>query len=352
MSRNIVCYQMVAPGKPLERADRELAAPGAGELLVEVAGCGICHTDLSFLSGQVRTNRPLPLVLGHEVSGTVVEAGSGCDSWVGQAVIVPAVLPCGDCALCKGGRANACRSQKMPGNDIDGGFATHMLVPARSAVRVGGAIEGHELWELAVVADAVTTPYQAAVRAGLRPGDVAVFVGLGGVGGFGVQIASALGATVFGVDVDSEKLRRLASHGLSRGFDARELDARAVKAELVKECKQRGLPALGWKIFETSGTTAGQETAFSLLTHTGTLAIVGFTGEKVTLRLSNLMALDATAFGNWGCDPAHYPAALELLRAGKVTARPFVRRYRLDQVNEAIEAVSSHQISERPVLVP
>ncbi|MBI3890197.1 MAG: alcohol dehydrogenase catalytic domain-containing protein, partial [Candidatus Wallbacteria bacterium] len=112
---------MVAPEKPLERQEWTAPSPGPGEVLVEVAGCGVCHTDISFHSGKVRTNHPLPLTLGHEVSGTVVEAGSGFEKLLGSAVIVPAVLPCGECALCRSGRANACRAQKMPGNDIDGG---------------------------------------------------------------------------------------------------------------------------------------------------------------------------------------------------------------------------------------
>ena len=158
MSRTQVSYRMVQPEKPLERLEQPAPVPGKGEVLVEVAGCGVCHTDLSFYSGKVRTNRPPPLVLGHEVAGTVVESGEGFEDLLGQAVVVPAVLPCGECALCRGGRANACRAQKMPGNDMDGGFASHLCVPGRSVVRVGNPVPGHELWQLAVVADAVTTP--------------------------------------------------------------------------------------------------------------------------------------------------------------------------------------------------
>ena len=107
------------------------ASPGAGEVAVDIAGCGVCHTDLGYFYDGVRTNHPLPLALGHEISGRVVAAGAGAQEWLGKAVIVPAVLPCGECDLCKRGLGTICRKQKMPGNDIQGGFATHIVVPAR-----------------------------------------------------------------------------------------------------------------------------------------------------------------------------------------------------------------------------
>src|SRR5574340_1822604 len=85
-------WVMRAVGEPMTRDPLELAPPPAGEVLVEVAGCGVCHTDLGYLYDGVRTNHPLPLALGHEVSGRVVAAGAGAEGWVGKADIVPAVL--------------------------------------------------------------------------------------------------------------------------------------------------------------------------------------------------------------------------------------------------------------------
>ncbi|MDO8419609.1 MAG: alcohol dehydrogenase catalytic domain-containing protein, partial [Rubrivivax sp.] len=89
-------WLMTAPGVPLER-QAFAAEPGAGEVVVAVAGCGVCHTDLGYFYDGVRTNHPLPLALGHEISGHVVAAGDGAAAWLGRAVIVPAVLPCGEC---------------------------------------------------------------------------------------------------------------------------------------------------------------------------------------------------------------------------------------------------------------
>ena len=96
---------------PLERA-AFTAEPGAGEVVVAIAGCGVCHTDLGYYYDGVRTNHPLPLALGHEISGRVVATGAGADGWKGKAVIVPAVLPCGECDLCQRGLAPICRGRE------------------------------------------------------------------------------------------------------------------------------------------------------------------------------------------------------------------------------------------------
>jgi 6-hydroxycyclohex-1-ene-1-carbonyl-CoA dehydrogenase len=347
-------WLMTAANAPLERAAFS-ASPGPGEVVVRVAGCGVCHTDLGYFYDGVRTKLPLPLTLGHEVSGHVVEAASGAERWLGKAVIVPAVLPCGECDLCRRGLATICRAQKMPGNDIHGGFASHIVVPARGLCpvdesRLAGA--GLTLAEVSIVADALTTPYQAVLRAGVKPGSLAIVVGAGGVGGYCVQIANAFGAKVVAIDVDEAKLAALARHGAALTLDARALDAKAIKAAVVDFAKRNGLPGTEWLIFECSGTAPGQLTAYALLVHGATLSVVGFTMDKVELRLSNLMAFDARAIGNWGCPPEHYPAALDLVLDGKVQIKPFVETHPLDDINRVFAAVHHREIKKRAVLVP
>ena len=348
-------WQMTAPGAPLVREDF-VATPGAGEVVVAIAGCGVCHTDLGYYYDGVRTNHALPLALGHEISGRVVEAGEGAADWLGRAVIVPAVLPCGECDLCRRGLATICRAQKMPGNDIPGGFGSHIVVPARGLCAVDEqrlAAAGLTLAQVSIVADALTTPYQAVRRAGVETGDVAVVVGVGGVGGYCVQIARAFGAQVVAVDVDARKLDAIAADGgAALALNARDHDAKSLKKAVADFAKQRGLRGTEWKIFECSGTAAGQTTAFNLLVHGATLSVVGFTMDKVELRLSNLMAFDARAIGNWGCPPEHYPAALDLVLDGKVRLAPFVETHPLDQINAVFHAVHAREITRRAVMVP
>ncbi len=345
------------PGAPMTLVGLE-ASPRAGEVLVRVVGCGVCHTDLGFFYDRVPTRHPLPLVLGHEVAGVVVEAGRGAEAWLGRSVVVPAVIPCGECAACAAGRGSICPLQVFPGNDLHGGFATHLVVPARGLCPVPDLTDprvnprGLELETLSVIADAVSTPYQAILRSGLAAGDLAVFVGVGGVGGFGVQLAAALGARVVAVDVDPGRLARLETHGAEWTFDSAQTGFRELKGEIRRIAKELDVASFRWRVFECSGTPAGQATAFGLLGHGSYLGVVGYTPQPVELRLSNLMALDATAQGNWGCLPEHYPAVVELALQGKVALEPFVEYRALASINESFADLHEGRISRRLILMP
>lgn len=342
-------------GQPMEKQTFELAEPAAGEVTVQVAGCGVCHTDLGYFYDGVRTNLELPLALGHEISGRVTAAGTGCEAYVGKAVIIPAVIPCGECDLCQRGKKTICRQQKMPGNDIQGGFATHITVPGHCLCEVDEQdLEkvGLELADVAVLADALTTPYQAAAQAGIEQGDLAIVIGIGGVGGYAVQIAAAMGAKVVAIDVDDEKLQKQLEFGASLTLNPKEHDGRALKKLISAYAKENGLRTTEWKIFECSGSTAGQQTAYGLLTFGAHLAVVGFTMNKLELSLSKLMAFHARAQGNWGCDPDYYPKALQLVLDGKVDMKPFVETHSLDEINEIFSAAHEHKLTARAILVP
>jgi len=343
--------RLVAGGAPLEWLDVPQQSPGEGDVVVKVAGCGVCHTDIGFWRDGVPTRHPLPLTLGHEVSGVVVEAASEFRHLVGREVIVPSVIPCGSCELCRAGRGNACRRQLMPGNDMDGGFADFLTVPGRGLCVVEDR-GGYSLADLSVIADAVTTPYQAAVRSGLAPGDLAIVVGAGGVGGYAVQIAAALGAKVVALDVDDAKLAAIAPHGASLTLNSKDLDFKSLKKEIAGSAKAWGCPENGWKIFECSGHAAGQVTAYGLLGYAGVLMVVGFTLAKIEVRLSNLMAFDATVQGTWGCRPELYPDAVRLVTSGKVTLKPFIERHPMSDGVEILRRVADHEIQKRAILVP
>ena len=348
-------WLMTAVGEPMVAADFDPFPPAEAEVVIEVAGCGVCHTDLGFYYDGVRVNHGLPLALGHEISGRVVAAGAGAERWKGKAVIVPSVISCGECALCRSGQGTICRKQQMPGNDIQGGFASHIVVPARGLCLADEqrlAAQGLTLADVSVVADALTTPYSAVVRAGLKPGNLAIVNGVGGVGSYCVQVASAFGAKVVAIDVDPAKLEAVSQHGAALTLNAREMDGKALKGAISKFAKESGLPSSEWFIFECSGTAPGQLTAYGLLVHGATLCVVGFTMDKVEVRLSNLMAYDARALGNWGCPPERYPDALDLVLSGKVKVKPFVEQHPLDDINRIFEAVHHREIQRRVVLVP
>lgn len=346
-----------APGAPMTWQARPETVD-AGEVLIRTAACGVCHTDLGFFYDGVPTRHPFPLTLGHEISGVVVEAGRGAESWIGKAVVVPAVLPCGTCGACRAGRGQVCPSQVFPGNDVHGGFGTHVRVPARGLCEVPDLASketnpaGLELSALSVIADAVSTPYQAIVRSGLGPGDLAVWVGTGGVGGFGVQLSAALGAAVVAIDPDAARLARLTAHGADLTLDAADGDTRSLRHAVRTFAKERDIPSWRMRIFEASGHAAGQALAFGLLGPGAYLSVVGYTTNVVELRLSNLMAFDAVAQGNWGCLPEHYPAVVDLALSGRVALEPFIDRRPLGTINQVFTELHHHGTPGRVVLIP
>jgi 6-hydroxycyclohex-1-ene-1-carbonyl-CoA dehydrogenase len=331
-------WRMIGPGRLEAFADR-LGEPPPGWVTIEVVGCGVCHTDLGYLYGGVATALKGPIVLGHEIVGRTPD---------GQLVLVPAVSPCGACPACTRGRPTACAASKMPGNHHDGGFASQVQVPARWLCPVPPIADA---WRLAAIADAVTTPLQAVRRTQLAAGDVAVVVGVGGVGGFLVQIARALGAIVVAIDVSSERVARALAGGAAIGVVAAELEPKTARKQLAQRLGELAGPD-AWHVFECSGAPAGQTLAWSLLTRGGKLAIVGFTPEIVPVRLSNLMALDAEAYGNWGADPALYPEALRLVLEGQLDLAGAVEQHALADAPAVLAAAHHGQLTRRPILVP
>jgi 6-hydroxycyclohex-1-ene-1-carbonyl-CoA dehydrogenase len=355
----IDAWQMVAPNEPLQRTTRVVRTIAAHEVVVRVAGCGVCHTDVGYLYEGVATRHPLPLTLGHEIAGVVERAGADHTDLVGRSVVVPAVIPCGRCWLCRRGKEMVCAKQIFPGCDVHGGFASHVVVPGHGVCPVDDVVlvrSGLRLADLSVIGDAVSTAYHAIVRAKVGAGDVVVVVGAGGVGGFAVQIARALGAHVVAMDVDPKRLAALTRTSTNgervHGIDVRGREPRELRKELLAHLHGHGLPERAFTILETSGTKAGQELAFGLLVHGAHLGVVGYTREPVTLRLSNLMAFDATAAGVWGCPPRLYPDVIDLVLAGKVQVAPHVERRPLHDVNAVLEAVRDHRATRRIVLVP
>lgn len=346
----ILSWQMTELKGEFQLKETQVPELKDNEVLVKVAGCGVCHTDISFWHYGVKTRHPLPLTLGHEISGTVIE---GTDEWKNKNVIVPAVLPCGECELCKKGRGNICQNQLMPGNDFDGGFASHVIVPFKYLCPVPGKVlERYSLAQLAVIADAVTTPYQVIKKSGLEAGDFAIVIGVGGIGIYGALLTKILGARVLAIDISDEKLSVAKANGADATLNIKGLDIKSIKTKVREIAKELGASPYLWKIYEMSGTKAGQELGFALLSFASTMSVVGFTMDKLEVRLSNLMAFDAELIGTWGCKPELYPEVVDLVTDDKLKIDQFVETFPLSKINEVFKNTIEHKYSKRSVLVP
>jgi 6-hydroxycyclohex-1-ene-1-carbonyl-CoA dehydrogenase len=331
-------------GSGLTVEEWPMPAPGAGEILVDVAACGVCHTDLHYLDHGTPTFKPPPIILGHEVAGMVAGIGAGVETFaVGDRVLLPAVLTCGKCEACRTGRENVCEDGMMLGNHMDGGYAEYIVAPAKDAFHLPEEIP---LVEGAIIADALTTPYHAVVNRGrVRPGDAVVVVGAGGIGLNIIQMATAVGAHVVAVDVAEEKLAWASRLGAAETVHAPSVD-RVDKA--VRQAIGGGADIA----FEAVGRAATQEQAMACLKTGGRLVLVGYSPEPMSLNAGRVMFRELEIVGSLGCRPVDYPRVIELARQGKLKVAELVtHRFHLDEIALAFDALRNGK-SIRSVVIP
>jgi 6-hydroxycyclohex-1-ene-1-carbonyl-CoA dehydrogenase len=241
----------------------------------------------------------------------------------------------------------------MPGNDLHGGFASHIIVPYRYLTIVPDEVLiKYSLAQLSVVADAISTPYQVIEKSELAKNDLAIIIGVGGVGIYGALIAKIKGAKVLAIDINENKLAIARENGIKNTLNSAGLSFREIKTKVKELAVELEATRFGWKIFEFSGTKAGQELAFGLLTFASTLSIVGFTMEKINARLSNLMAFDAKLIGTWGCKPELYSDVVGLIQNDQLKIEKFVEIRPLSSINKVFRDSMANKIEKRIVLVP
>jgi len=317
-------------GKPLTIVDVPVPVPRAGEVLIRVAACGLCHTDLHYLDHGVPTFKTPPIILGHEAAGTVATLGDGVTGLnLGDRVLAPSVWACGRCRFCRSGRENLCSDLVMPGNHTDGAFAEFLVVPAKELVPVPASIP---LERACVIADAVSTPYHAVKRRGrVTVGDTVAVVGCGGVGLNVVQCAAVAGANVIAVDLSEARLQL-----------AKELGARALinpgKIQRVDK-EVRKITDGGVDVaFEVVGSPKTIDLAFNLIRKGGKLVVIGFCHDAVPINVGKLMFYELELAGSLGCGAGEYPEIVSLVEAGRITLDPIVSgSVPLEQINEGLD---------------
>jgi alcohol dehydrogenase, propanol-preferring len=329
-------------GRPLSVEDISMPAPAAGEILVKVASCGVCHTDLHYIDHGTPTFKTPPLVLGHEIAGTVASPDPTGRLAEGDPVLLPAVLSCGSCTACRSGRENICEHSVMLGNNVDGGYAEYIAVPARDVFPLPPEIP---LVDAAIIADALTTPFHAVVNRGrVLPGDRVVVIGCGGVGLNVVQIAAALGARVTGVDTSEQKRDWARRLGAEAALDP--ADGRVDKA--VRELTAGGADI----VFEVVGKPQTQELAVSCVRTGGRIVLVGYSPDTMQLNAGRVMFRELDVIGSLGCRPVDYPRVIELVRQGRIRMSDLVtQRFLLDDIESAFAALRSGT-AIRSVVVP
>lgn len=332
------------PNQALRVEEIATPTPGPGEILVEVSACGLCHTDLHYIDHGVPTFKKPPMVLGHEISGTIEGLGEGVSRWEkGSRVILPAVYGCGECENCRNGRENICEKMVMFGNNVDGGYAEFVVAPASQAFALPPEIP---LEEGAIIADAITTPYHAVVNRGkVKPGDRVVVFGCGGIGLNLIQMAATLGAEVIAVDVLAEKLDWALQLGAKTALNSTDFERIDKK---IRELTNGGADIA----FEAIGNPVVQNQAFSSIRSGGRFVVVGFSSKPMTLDTGRVMYREMEIVGSLGCRPVDYPRVIELARQGKVKVKELVtQKFPLEEINAAFDHLRKGA-GVRSVIVP
>lgn len=347
-----------AQSRPLHITELDLAPPGPGEVKVKMIAAGLCHSDLSVITG-VRP-RPLPMALGHEASAQVVEVGAGVRNVrVGQTVVLVFVPSCGHCVPCMEGRPALCEpgaEANGKGEMLEGGyrlsvagshvshhcgvsaFADHAVVSARSCIPIDDSIDPVEA---AVFGCAVLTGVGAVVNTGkVTPGASALIVGLGGVGLSALLGAKAAGANpLIAVDVQASKLELALSLGATAAVNARDPDAVAQ----IRELTRGGVDFA----FEFAGSVPAMELAYGATRRGGTTVTAGLPrpDDRWPLQQLSLTAEERTVKGSYigSCIPARdVPRYLGLYRSGALPVDRLIgRKLALEDINEGFDGLAN-----------
>ena len=307
---------------------------------------------MEYIDLGVPTAKKPPIILGHESAGIVSEIGSEVTGVKpGASVLMGNIISCGVCRYCREGRDNICLNWSMLGNHIDGAYAEYIKVPARNAYPLPAEIPPEEG---CIIADAVSTPFHAVKnRSGLKLGDTAAIFGCGGLGMNCIQIASAMGVSVIGIDFNIPVVTGSSKTKLEM---ARELGAvETIDAQEGKNVVKtiRRLTGGGVDVaFEMIGRPETIRQAHESLRPGGRLVVVGFSPKDASFSAGRSMVKELDIVGSCSCRSADIPRIIELVRRGRINVKSLITRtFPLSEVHQALDVVRSGE-SIRTVLIP
>jgi len=329
-------------GQPLEVEETPQPEPLAGEVLICVEACGVCHSDLHMALGDwpdVAARMAMPAILGHEVAGRIVEMGAGVTGFeLGQRVGVGWLhSTCGQCEFCRSDAENICLERTVTGIAAPGGFAEFMRIRASHAIPIPENIPPEQA---APFFCAGLTVYHACRNAGIRAGQRVAVIGIGGLGHLAVQIARDAGAEVVAVDLSEPKLELARRLGAAETVDARS-------SEAAKLLKKGGRPHVA---VVTAGSKPAYDLALRILRRRGTLAVVGLPKEDVTFNADNFVVGEYHIVGAAVGTRQETRELLNLVATGRLHCE--VETHPLEAINDVFARMQRGEILGRAVVIP
>jgi alcohol dehydrogenase len=344
------CQALLAYGQPLRERVIDRPAPHGSEVLVRVERCGVCHSDLHLQDGyfelgaerrlDISKDRPLPFTLGHEIAGVIEAAGAAATgAETGRRVAVYPWIGCGTCAACRAGEENLCSAHRHLGIAVDGGFATHVLVP-----------HPRYLIDYAPLAADFAAPlmcsgltaYAALKRLGRRAArGPALLIGLGGVGMMGLSIARTLLAEPpLVADIDPRKREAALGAGAAAAYDPADPQAR--RAVLAAT---GGLLA----VCDFVGSDKSLQFAAGVVARGGKIVVTGLLGGTFSIAAAMLAIKAMTLEGTLTGTLAQARELIDLARAGKIAPIPTCGRP-LREAQAALDDLRAGRVVGRTIL--
>ena len=340
---------LTAYGVPLCETVVEAPRPQGSEVLVRIARCGVCHSDLHMQDGffllgdgkrlDVRAGRTLPFTLGHEIAGEVESVGPDADAKSGAKVAVYPWVGCGHCPACKVGDENICAAPRHMGTTVDGGFATHVLVPHPryliDYVPLSAAYAGALMCSGLTAYAALKRLSDRAARAPL------LLVGLGGVGLMGLALARAMyGTAPYVADIDARKREAARAAGAAEAFDPSDPSARKA---LLKA--SGGIYAA----IDFAGSDTSLNFATGVLAKGGKVVVTGLIGGAYSTAVAMFPLKAMTIEGTTTGTLAEARELIDLVRARNIAPLPITERP-LDQASTTLDDLRAGRIVGRVVL--
>jgi alcohol dehydrogenase, propanol-preferring len=326
----MIAMQINGPGKPLEKVERAVPKPGAGELLIEVAACGVCRTDLHVLDGEIAAR--YPVIPGHEIVGRVAAIGPDVTGFVlGQRVGVPWLgHTCGQCSYCRAGRENLCDAPLFTGATRDGGYASHTVADARYCFNLPARFSDVEAAPLLC---AGLIGWRALRLAG--PAPVIGLYGFGAAAHILAQIATQQGRTVQAFTKEGDKAGQAFARSLGCAWAGSSsqrppdlLDAALIFAPAGE------LVPIALRSVRKGGSVV---CAGIHMSDIPSFPYVDLWEERQILSVANLTREDGTSF-------------FEL--ADRIKLRTVTETFRLEDANAALQSLRTGKVKGAAVLIP
>ncbi len=347
--------QLTNFGEPLQWAESETPVPRGNEVLLKVNACGVCHSDLHIWEGYYELGNDermyiadrgvnLPLTMGHEVVGTVVQAGEGVKgAKEGDIRLIYPWVGCGECKYCNSDRMHMCLSPGSLGVFKDGGYSDYILVPHEQYLV---DIDGLKPENACSYACAGLTAYSALKKMmPLEEDESMVIIGAGGLGLMAMQVLRVLtSARVVVIDLDDNKLAAAGKIGNFTTINSKNEDPVDRVMELTNG---KGASAIVDFVNNEATSTA----AFSMLQKNGVMVMVGLFGGKLTFSNPVVALKNLTIRGSYTGSLSELRELIDIVREKKLKSIP-VKTYKLDAADELLAKVKRGEITGRAVVTP